>query len=169
MAIPNEEGEMESAIVDMESINKMESSFIDLKAEIFENAEYTIVDADNPQLLEYVLKKFQGKTKFILDPVSANKATKISHLMKYFHTIKPNRLETEALCGFKINGYEDLQKAGRYFLVTRSGKCIYKFRCRWNLLSYKDEEGTICQNDKIDVKNVTGAGDSFVAGLGLDI
>ena len=66
MAILNEEGEMESAIVDMESINKMESSFIDLKAEIFENAEYTIVDADNPQLLEYVLKKFQGKTKFIL-------------------------------------------------------------------------------------------------------
>ena len=26
----------------------------------------------------------------------------------------------------------------------------------------KDEEGTICQNDKIDIKNVTGAGDSFI-------
>ena len=166
MAILNEEGEMESAIVDMESINKMESSFIDLKAEIFENAEYTIVDADNPQLLEYVLKKFQGKTKFILDPVSANKATKISHLMKYFHTIKPNRLETEALCGFKINGYEDLQKAGRYFLEQGVENVFISLDADGIYYLTKDEEGTICQNDKIDVKNVTGAGDSFVAGLG---
>ena len=152
MAILNEEGEMESAIVDMESINKMESSFIDLKAEIFENAEYTIVDADNPQLLEYVLKKFQGKTKFILDPVSANKATKISHLMKYFHTIKPNRLETEALCGFKINGYEDLQKAGRYFLEQGVENVFISLDADGIYYLTKDEEGTICQNDKIDVK-----------------
>ena len=49
MAILNEEGEMESAIVDMESLNKMETSFIDSKAEIIENAEYVIVDSDNPQ------------------------------------------------------------------------------------------------------------------------
>ena len=166
MAILNEHGEMESAIVDMDSLDKMESSFIDSKAEIFENAEYTIVDADNPQLLEYVLKKFQGKTKFILDPVSANKATKISHLMKYFHTIKPNRLETEALCGFKINGYEDLQKAGRYFLEQGVENVFISLDADGIYYLTKDEEGTICQNDKIDVKNVTGAGDSFVAGLG---
>ena len=167
MAILNEHGEMESAIVDMDSLDKMESSFIDSKAEIFENAEYTIVDSDNPELLEYVLKKFQGKTKFILDPVSANKATKISHLMKYFHTIKPNRLETEALCGFKINGYEDLQKAGRYFLDQGVENVFISLDADGIYYLTKGEEGTICQNDKIDIKNVTGAGDSFVAGLGL--
>ena len=65
MAILNEEGEMESAIVDMESLNKMETSFIDSKAEIIENAEYVIVDSDNPKLLEYLLMNFsQNKVYF---------------------------------------------------------------------------------------------------------
>ncbi|MCQ2969243.1 MAG: carbohydrate kinase family protein [Clostridium sp.] len=166
MAILNEHGEMESAIVDMDSLDKVEESFIDSKAEIFENAEYTIVGSDNPELLEYVLKKFQGKTKFILDPVSANKAVKISHLIKYFHTIKPNRIETEALCGFEINGFEDLQKAGRYFLEQGVENIFISLDADGIYYLTKDEEGIICQNDKIDIKNVTGAGDSFVAGLG---
>ena len=86
--------------------------------------------------------------------------------MKYFHTIKPNRLETEALCGFKINGYEDLQKAGRYFLEQGVENVFISLDADGIYYLTKDEEGTICQNDKIDVKNVTGAGDSFVAGLG---
>lgn len=166
MAILNEEGEMESAIVDMESLNKMDTEFIDSKAEIFENAEYTVVDSDNPELLEYVLKKFQGKTKFILDPVSANKAKKISHLIKYFHTVKPNRLETEALCGFKINNNEDLRKAGKYFIDQGVENVFISLDADGIYYHTSSEEGCICQNDKIDIKNVTGAGDSFVAGIG---
>ena len=85
MAILNHQGEMESAVVDMESLNKMDKNFIDEKDNIFENAKYTIVDSDNPELLEYILKKYECKSNFILDPVSAKKAKKIRHLIKYFH------------------------------------------------------------------------------------
>lgn len=165
MAILNEHGEMESAIVDMESMDKMETSFIDSKAHIIENSEYTILDSDNPELLEYILKNFAGKTKFVLDPVSASKAEKIKHLIKYFHTIKPNRFETEVLCGFKINNNDDLKRAGQYFrdlgieniFISLDEDGIY----------YKSsmEEGKIAAS-KVDVINVTGAGDSFVAGVG---
>lgn len=165
MAILNEDGEMESAIVDMDSLNNMRASFIDSKAHIIENAEYTILDSDNPKLLEYILTNFQGKTKFILDPVSATKAEKIKHLVKYFHTIKPNRLEAEVLCGFKIENNEDLKKAAEYFLslgvknvfISLDADGIYYKNCK--------EVGKISTNN-IEVKNVTGAGDSFVAGVG---
>lgn len=167
MAILNTEGEMESAIVDMESLNKMDESFIDEKDSIFRNAQYTIVDSDNPVLLEYILKKYEGVSNFILDPVSAKKARKIRHLIKYFHTIKPNRFETEALCGFKIESNEDLRKAGRFFIeqgvknvfISLDADGIY-------YITSEGEEGTLACSDKIDVKNVTGAGDSFVAGIG---
>lgn len=167
LAILNHQGEMESAVVDMESLNKMDERFVDEKHEVFENAEYTIVDSDNPALLEYILKKYQGKSKFILDPVSAKKAKKIRHLIKYFHTIKPNRFETEALCGFKIESNEDLRKAGRFFIeqgvknvfISLDADGIY-------YITSEGEEGTLACSDKIDVKNVTGAGDSFVAGIG---
>lgn len=167
LAILNHQGEMESAVVDMESLNKMDEAFVDRKHEVFENAEYTIVDSDNPILLEYILKKYQGKSKFILDPVSAKKAKKIRHLVKYFHTIKPNRFETEALCGFKIETNDDLRKAGRFFIeqgvknvfISLDAEGIY-------YITSEGEEGTLACCEPIDVKNVTGAGDSFVAGIG---
>ena len=167
LAILNHQGEMESAVVDMESLNKMDERFVDEKHEVFENAEYTIVDSDNPALLEYILKKYQGKSKFILDPVSAKKARKIRHLIKYFHTIKPNRFETEALCGFKIETNDDLRKAGRFFIeqgvknvfISLDADGIY-------YITSEGEEGTLACCEAIEVKNVTGAGDSFVAGIG---
>ena len=167
LAILNHQGEMESAVVDMESLNKMDEVFVDGKHEVFENAEYTIVDSDNPALLEYILKKYQGKSKFILDPVSAKKAKKIRHLIKYFHTIKPNRFETEALCGFKIETNDDLRKAGKFFIeqgvknvfISLDADGIY-------YITSEGEEGTLACCEPIDVKNVTGAGDSFVAGIG---
>lgn len=167
LAILNHQGEMESAVVDMESLNKMDEAFVYGKHEVFENAEYTIVDSDNPILLEYILKKYQGKSKFILDPVSAKKAKKIRHLVKYFHTIKPNRFETEALCGFKIETNDDLKKAGRFFIeqgvknvfISLDADGIY-------YITSEGEEGTLACCESINVKNVTGAGDSFVAGIG---
>lgn len=165
MAILNEDGEMESAIVDMECLNKMDTAFIDSKAEVIENAEYVILDSDNPELLEYILTKFHGKTKFILDPVSASKAEKVSHLIKYFHTIKPNRIETEILCGFKIKNDEDLVKAADYFLSLGVENVFISLDSDGIYYKNSTEEGKI-KTTCVDVKNVTGAGDSFVSGVG---
>lgn len=165
MAILNEDGEMESAIVDMECLNKMDRAFIDSKAEVIENAEYVILDSDNPELLEYILTKFHGKTKFILDPVSASKAKKVSHLIKYFHTIKPNRLETEVLCGFKIENDKDLVKAADYFLSLGVENVFISLDADGIYYKTANEEGKV-KTTAVDVKNVTGAGDSFVSGVG---
>lgn len=165
MAILNENGEMESAIVDMDSIDKMEKSFIDSKASVIENAEYTVLDSDNPELMEYLVTKFRGKTKFILDPVSATKAVKVKDLVKYFHTIKPNRIEAGAMCGFEIKNDEDLRKAGQMFIDMGVTNVFISLDADGIYYKTKDEEGKI-KTKPIIVKNVTGAGDSFVAGVG---
>lgn len=165
MAILNENGEMESAIVDMDSIDKMEKSFIDSKASVIENAEYTVLDSDNPELIEYLVTKFRGKTKFILDPVSATKAVKVKDLVKYFHTIKPNRIEAGAMCGFEIKTDEDLRKAGQMFIDMGVTNVFISLDADGIYYKTKDEEGKI-KTKPIVVKNVTGAGDSFVAGVG---
>ncbi|MCT4619353.1 MAG: carbohydrate kinase family protein [Marinisporobacter sp.] len=165
MAILDEKGEMVSAIADMESISEMNTDFIDAKGYIIRNAAYTFLDADDPENLGYILKKFEGKTKFVLDPISAAKAKNIRHLIKYFHTIKPNRHEAEVLAGFPIKNDEDLKKAGEYFLNLGIK----------NICISLDEEGVYYANGQsrgkikvnhVAVKNVTGAGDAFVAGLG---
>ena len=116
VAILDESGEMVSAIVDINVDQYLTEEFIDSKASIIEGAEYMFFGADNPDMIEYIVKKYYGKTKFVLDPVSAAKAAHIKHLLPYFHTVKPNRHEAEVLCGFTIQSVEDVRKAGQYLL-----------------------------------------------------
>ncbi|APH20720.1 kinase [Clostridium botulinum] len=164
MAILDENGEMVSAVADMKSIGEMNSEFIDSKADIIKKAEYTVLDSDNPEILEYILKKFKGKTKFILDPVSAEKAKNIKPLIKYFHTIKPNIHEAEVLSGFRIETIEDLKKAGEYFESLGVKNVFISLDAEGIYYKNKFEEGRIKAKD-VTVKNVTGAGDAFVAGI----
>lgn len=165
MAILDHTGEMVSAVVDMESLDEMDTDFIDSKKEVIENSEYTILDADNGELLEYILTKYAGKTKFVLDPVSAAKAEKIKHLIKYFHTIKPNRYEAEILCGFKIKTREDLDRAGEFFLSQGVENIFISLDEDGIYYANRNESGQI-KAKNVKVKNTTGAGDSFVAGVG---
>ncbi|WP_142415717.1 carbohydrate kinase family protein [Hathewaya massiliensis] len=165
MAILDERGEMVSAVADMKSIDKISPEFIDSKSEVIENAEYTILDTDNPAILEYILKKFYGKTKFILDPVSACKAEKVKALVKYFHTIKPNRYEAEVLSGIKINGIDDLKKVVKYFHSLGVKNVFISLDEEGIFFSDGEKMGQFKAED-VEVKNVTGAGDAFVAGIG---
>lgn len=165
MAILNENGEMESAIVDMNITDKITEEFIDLKADIIKNAEYMVLDCDNPAILEYILTKYQGCTRFILDPVSAAKVQKVKHLINKFHTIKPNRHEAECLCGFKIENNEDVKRAGRYFLGLGIKHVFISLDADGMYYNNGLEEGII-KAPNVKVVNVTGAGDSCVAGLG---
>lgn len=165
MAILDHTGDMVSAVVDMESLDEMDTDFIDSKKEAISNAEYTILDADDAEMLEYILTTYKGKTKFVLDPVSAAKAEKIKHLIKYFHTIKPNRYEAEILCGFPIKTKEDLDKAGDYFLSQGVENVFISLDADGIYYMNNEETGKI-KAKNATVKNTTGAGDSFVAGVG---
>ncbi|SHI65367.1 pseudouridine kinase [Clostridium cavendishii DSM 21758] len=165
LAILDERGEMVSAIADMSSIDAMTTEFVDSKKELIENAEYTFLDADNPVIMEYLLTNFRHKTNFVLDPVSAEKASWVKHLIKYFHTIKPNRHEAEILAGFPIQDDDDLKKACEYF-IGLGVKKVFISLDEDGIFYYDGKECGKTKAKNVTVKNVTGAGDSFVAGLG---
>ena len=165
MAVLNHEGELESAVVDMKITDMFTTEFIDSKADIIRNSEYMFLDSDKPDIVEYILKTFKDETKFVLDPVSACKAKNIKHLIKYFHTIKPNRYEAEIMCGFEIKSEEDLRRAGKYFIDLGIENVFISLDEDGIYYNNGVEEGTIKANN-VPVVNVTGAGDSFVAGLG---
>ncbi|MGL6023860.1 MAG: PfkB family carbohydrate kinase, partial [Cetobacterium sp.] len=82
-----------------------------------------------------------------------------------FHTIKPNRVEAEVLSGMKINTREDLEKVGQYFLSLGIKNVFISLDADGIYYTNGLESGTLKATD-VTVKNVTGAGDSFVAGLG---
>lgn len=165
LAILDENGEMVSAVVDTKIANSFLPEDIDERADIIKNAEYMFFGADNPKLLEYIVTKYHGTTKFILDPVSTTKAKRIKHLIHYFHTIKPNRHEAEVLCGFKIETEEDVRQAGAYLRSLGVENVFISLDAEGVYYNTKEEEGII-KAESLSVLNVTGAGDAFVAGLG---
>lgn len=164
MAVLDETGELRSAIVDMKITDQMSTEFIDSKAEIIENAEFVVLDVDNPTILEYILTKFHGKTKFIVDSVSATKVYVVRDLIKEIHTFKPNRHEAEILCGFSIKTHEDVKKAGSYFRSLGIENVLISLDADGIYYHTGKAEGIIKAHN-IPVVNVTGAGDSCVAGL----
>lgn len=165
VAILDEHGEMVSAIVDINIDHHLDEAFIDSKAAVIEGAEYMFFGADNPECIEYIVKKYAGKTKFVLDPVSAAKAKDVKHLLPYFHTIKPNRHEAEVLCGFEITSLEGVRKAGAYFMDLGISNVFISLDADGVYYCNQQEEG-IVKPDGAKVVNVTGAGDAFIAGVG---
>jgi len=165
LAVLDENGEMVSGINDMSSINRLDIEYIKGKADVIKKADYVFLDADNPLNLGFLLDTYSEDTKFILDPISANKTAKILPLIGGLHTIKPNKLEAEVIAEMSINSDEDLIKAAEK---------IHKLGVK-NLFITLDQEGVFYSNEKTqgllkslnpDVRNVTGAGDAFVAGIG---
>lgn len=163
MVILDHEGEMVSAVVDMKGINEADECFIDSKMESFEHAEYIVVDADSPLLLEYMLNKFP-KAKFILDPVSAAKSEGIKHLISKFHTVKPNIHEAEILTGMEIKTEEDMIHAADYLHNLGITNVFISLGEEGIFYSNTSEKGKVKAQDVFAV-NVTGAGDSLVAGI----
>jgi len=165
LAVFDENGEMVSGINDMSSINRLDIEYIKSKSDVIKAADYVFLDADNPMNLEFLLNTYGKDTKFILDPISANKTAKILPLIGGFHTIKPNKLEAEVIADMPIKSDEDLIKAAEK---------IHNLGVK-NLFITLDKEGVFYSNGETqgllkslnpEVRNVTGAGDSFVAGIG---
>ncbi|MGL4818830.1 MAG: carbohydrate kinase family protein [Bacilli bacterium] len=165
LAILDETGEMVSAVVDVKIADELTPAYIDEKSDIIAGAEYMFFDTDNPAIVEYIVKKFHGQTRFVLDTVSAAKAIKLKHLISYFHTIKPNRYEAEILTGFTIETEDDIRRAGKYFLDLGVKNVFISLDADGIYYNNGEDEGILCAQD-VDVVNVTGAGDALVAGLG---
>jgi sugar/nucleoside kinase (ribokinase family) len=165
LAILDEHGEMVSGINDMASIQQLDADFIDSKQDIIMNSEYTFLDADNPDNLKHILTQYEGTTKFVLDPISVIKAKKIKDLIGHFHTIKPNRHEAEILAGFRIQEEKDLIKAANVFLKKGVQNIFITLDSEGVFYANREKVGKIVPQNP-EVINVTGAGDSFVAGIG---
>lgn len=164
LAILDENGDMVTAVSQMEIFDDVSIDFIQSIKQVIENSKLCIIDTNMPEtVINYVLDTFKG-TDFFLDTVSTSKAMKVKSRIGSFHTIKPNKLEAELLSGMTIGGVEDLLKTSEYFLENGVKRVFITL----------GDEGVFFNDGKIhkliaspksDVVNATGAGDAFIAAL----
>ena len=163
----DENGEMLVSFSDMTAAARLECADIDRALPAIEQADVVCMDA-NPsrEFIEYAAKTISTfDVPIFLDPVSTAHTKKLSGLLGYFDTIKPNRLELAALSGCEIEREDDLPRAAaavidagvRRVFVTLGTDGVY----------YLDRDGHEARfySPSVAMKNANGAGDAFTAGL----
>lgn len=164
LSILDEMGDMALAIAAMDIFDRISIEFIKSKGVIIQKSQLVVIDTNIPQeVIEFLLTTYKN-VDYFLDTVSTSKAKKVKHLVGYFHTIKPNRLEAEVLSGREINDRDDLLAVSEYFLEQGVKKVFISLGK--DGVFYNDGYNLgFAQGSTIEVVNATGGGDAFVAAL----
>ncbi len=160
----NNDGEMEVAISDMAIIENLNVDYFKRHDKIIGGSEIVMCDPSLPSAsLDYLFQTYD-KPIFV-DTVSRAYASTIANKLEMFHTVKANKLEAEILAGKEINDSQDVELAAsiilgkgakRVFITLGKDGCYY---------ASKKEKLFYKLDYQPNIKNVTGAGDAFMAML----
>jgi pseudouridine kinase len=164
LAILDENRDMLSAVSHMDIYEKMTPVHLEKQRGIIDSCDLCLLDTNLPKyIIEYILESFTPGA-FMLDTVSSSKALRASQVLGHFHTIKPNRVEAEALWGKPIRSMEEAFEACRFFIslgirqvfitLGQNGVCFSNGSIYGHFISPPSP-----------IANATGAGDAFSAAL----
>ncbi|WP_297404744.1 carbohydrate kinase [uncultured Cetobacterium sp.] len=163
VSILDENRDMKIAISAMDLYSNFSIDFIKSKKELIEDSALCIIDTNLPkETIDYIVKNFN--VPIFLDCVSTIKALKTIDIIGYFHTIKPNQLEAETLSGIKITDELSLKKCAEFF-INKGVKQIFISLGEKGVYYSNDKEAGLLPAFKVNIKNTTGAGDAFMAGI----
>lgn len=167
LSLHDANGEMALALSDMRVLQKLSVDFLKSRHKLLRSAGAIVMDGGLPQeILDYVTATYGAEIPIFADTVSTTYARKFKGKLHGYHTIKPNRLETEIIAGRSIGGQDDLKKAcfellaqGPERIVVSEGRrgCLYVDQTGKTLRAY----GPPMEQ----VVNATGAGDAFMGAL----
>jgi len=164
LAIMDDNKDMALALSDMTISHNISIKFLESREEILKKSEAIVFDTClSRDVMDYILSEYENKPIYV-DPVSVGKAKALKPLIGKVHTLKMNKLEAQFLSDTKISNNLDLEKTSLWFtnqgvkrvFITLGSEGVY-YRDSQTYGSYKPAEA--------EIKNATGAGDAFIAGL----
>lgn len=161
----DKDGSIVQEVRNMDIYENMTTSMIDSKWDLIKNSSAVILDTNFPKkCISYFINRCRmEKILLYIDPVSVEKVYRLPHDLQGVNTIFPNKYEAQALTGIDIKNLDDcklaaliiLNKGVENVVITLGGKGVY----------YKGSYGELfLESISTKVKDVTGAGDSFLAG-----
>lgn len=163
ISIIDENNEDLISVAVMDGLNELNIEHIKRRNGFISDANYIVIDTNlNYETIEYIVNTY--KKKIFVDTISSQKALKIKPLLNKIHTLKTNLLEAEALSNIKYKSKEDLNKIGKYF-IDEGVKEIFITLGKDGAAYITEDNIVIKEPFKTNVKNTTGAGDAFFAGV----
>ncbi|MFY0545743.1 carbohydrate kinase family protein [Brevibacillus sp. H7] len=166
LGIHDSNGELITAVADMAVNEAWDESAIQAGLRQLTHAAGMFVDANLPK---HVLERFIHEAKrlgvkIVADPVSVKKAEKWKGMLDGLYLMAPSIDETEVLIGTRIKSQGDIEKAAarlleqgvQHVMITCGTKGVYL---------RSSGESAWLPSPKAAVRDVTGAGDAFTAGV----
>lgn len=174
ISILNILGDMEIGLCNMDVLERISKDFIDEAIMMLNNSRIVCLDTNlTEETLEYITDRIHEVPLF-LDPVSVSKAVRVKNIIGRFHSVKPNRIEAEAISGLRILSAEELTAAGKWFIDKGVKRVFITLGSGGVYYREGDKEGVI-RPRQVEISSATGAGDAFSAAVvdgfvkGMDI
>ncbi|MFI8684427.1 carbohydrate kinase [Rossellomorea sp. NPDC077527] len=166
-AILDERGEMLFALADMNIYESVDIGFIEKRWGLISSSEMVLIDTNFPEdVLKYIIRRCQSEgVPLTVIPVSAPKVKKLPSSLEGVSWFICNKGEAEMYLDMKIETEGDYFKAAKE-LTLRGAERVVITRGDQGLIYYTTyKEATAILPPKVDVQDVTGAGDALVAGI----
>lgn len=166
VSILDERADMLVAMSDMSVLEHITPEVVDSKLDLIRGAAAVVCDPCLPQItLERILDD-AGDVPVFLDPVSTAYAHRVVPLAGRFYGLKPNRMELAILAGMDTDSDSAIEAAVD-ILLERGTKCVAVSLGERGCY-FADAKGNRfyrALRPVSEMRNATGAGDSFLAGL----
>ena len=163
MFITDENGDMQLAVSDMEIYSYLTPEYMASKLDVINNASLCVIDTNLPEeTIRYLCENCT--VPIFADPVSTAKAVKLLPVLGKIHTIKPNMLEAALLTGIPVTDERSARKAVD-ILLELGVKQVFLSMGSAGVLYGNARGKKRIPNYPAEVRNTTGAGDSFMAAL----
>ena len=166
LSVINGDGEMRLAVADMSIFEHLTASRLESQKAMLREAALIVMDTNlGDEAIAWLCASFP-KTPLFVDTVSASKAERIKPYLASVHTLKMSELEAEALTGLKARTSTQLKKIASTLQREGVSRVFVSRGAAGVFYSTEDAQGTEKSTaTKPAVRNTSGAGDAFLAGL----
>ena len=165
LSLHGPDGDMAIAINDMNILKRLTPERLASHRELIRHAGLLMLDTNlEEDTLAWLFAQSEGIPVFA-DTVSAFKAERIRPWLGSIHTLKPNRIEAEALSGRKLATKNDAPHVAEWFHNAGVARIVLSLAAQGVYFSAADGESGWMPPPDVEVVNATGAGDALMAGL----
>ncbi len=164
LSIVDDAGDMALALSDMRALDRLTPAALESRRHILDVAELVVADTNlPPESLVWLAEHVSAP--IVLDTVSVAKAPRAEAIFAHVHTLKATGLEAGTLLGVEVRNRDHAEEAARELVARGIGRAIVTtgaFGAAW---ADGSGSGHMPAPAVDEVRNATGAGDAFAAGV----
>lgn len=166
-AVLDKQGEMAIALADMSIYDSIDVDFVEKKWGYLASSELVVIDTNFPAdvLKQVIVRCHEEQIPLCITPVSGPKVKKLPKNLAGVTWLIANKEEAETLSEMKIEEEDDFFTSAKRILDRGVERVIITRGDKGLIYSTKDGETGTIQPPKVQVEDVTGAGDSLVSGI----